>query len=304
MRIRKGHWQTYIIGLIIFVVISLPFAICFWIGSFFNWRSFFEAIVALPLLFSVVCLWRILPYLFSSPADHRYTQDMFRDGISPHPSEDTAMIAANIVIAINEQVDDDEETPQDVARDQWGRSVRYPCSKAIPLEVYIKRAEKVARNCAAMVAQAGVLEPEAAALLLTKAAIDYNGIWLGWGRSADADDYRTRAKPLLGRILSLLESAENMPADHRMFCLHEVASIGCDLEEYETACRAYSQLLPMTRTIVNDDVILATLLSNYAGVAARAGERSLAGSLKKEANRIWRKIPVDQIEHLMVDEWM
>lgn len=279
-------------------VLGILIGLFFYACSGGNWAV--GCITGAVLPSAVILHWIVgsVKYLISTPADFTYNHDALLSGMGIRPgrdsvmqmkpSEDSIKEIVSALFEINNEAGAPPEEPRKV----------YPCSMAVPEKTWRNFADSRAKAYSQLAEKAKSCSPEQGVLLLTEAAVGLNRITMGM--LYDASSYNRLAQPLLPQILSMLSRAENLPAIDRIRCLHEVASIASAQNKHGTAVEAYEKLLPLARTIIVDEVILASLLSNYARSARRCFKLPLARDFKSEANALWRKVPAETIERYMI----
>jgi hypothetical protein len=288
MRVPQSHYDGLWVMVLLAAVPGLFFGILAGVVTH-SWLVFAVTACALPAFVLLWWVYGAIRHLLSTPADYSYTQDGLRHGLGYVPSEDPI---AQIIQGVF-QANADAGAPPDEPRKV------YPCSRAIPKEVWEKTAMRAMKSYNEIVVRAEAATPGEAAQLLTKAAVGFNSITLG--AVYDSSEYNQKARPLLPRALELLSQADNMQAMDRVRCLHEIGAVAAAQGMDDVALVAYERLMPLARTLISDQIALACLLSNYAGIARRAGRGALAKELKAEANAIWKDVPHDVIELHIVE---
>lgn len=180
-----------------------------------------------------------------------------------------------------------------------GRGV-YPCSMAVPREVWEQRAREQEVEILKILRYAEEMPAEQAALMKAHAAQEYTQITFGW--RFDASEFHQKAIPIAKDALELVRGAAAIGDEDKLFCLNTIASVAGRMNDHDTAYGAYELMLPLARkSDVNDSaLVMAALLSNYAHEARCIGDAKLEKQLRKEAAQLWRKTNADEGEQFVI----
>jgi hypothetical protein len=298
-------FELFTVALVGALIGVVPLLIVLAVTHNFLWALGTWAVV--PAIFAAYSAVNMLRYARSTPGDHRYRFRAFYDSSAQVDIvEDEALKVALKVFELNQQAQSAAEDDHDHSQcsgDHHNHPLEgrrsYPCSMAVPKEVWEKNAAASAEKAAWLAARAKEESPESAVRLLTRAASIYSNIAMGLRFDGDALKYRLHALPLLQLILQKVDAVGLTEAE-RIDCLEHVASIAQMLGADSVACEAFEKLLPVIREERNGRLAAAASLSNYGYSAKRAGNGGLAAALKAEANALWKGVPQEQIEAEML----
>jgi len=163
----------------------------------------------------------------------------------------------------------------------------YPCSMAIPQEVWEQGARKAEKPLLDLVKYARANYPSELALALHSAADFYTNV--SFGLRFSAQDWHQKSIPLFEEALSLSDGNQN---NDRIFLLWDAAFTSFSLRKYSEAADYFRLLIELLETNGPDkESALGVVQENYAMALERSFRSGEARKARKRSRSLLSKVP-------------